>query len=84
MGISCLTSNMFWTFTFLGITCAPPTELPNHVVPLEFKENKFAIGDKIIYSCEPGFREYGDMSSRCLANSSWSVPTGGCKSKFLK
>lgn len=68
--------------TFLAVTCAPPKEFPPHVVPFEFKEDKFAIGDKIVYSCNPGFREFGDMSAHCLANSSWSQPTGGCKSKF--
>ncbi|GFR11206.1 sushi, von Willebrand factor type A, EGF and pentraxin domain-containing protein 1 [Trichonephila clavata] len=62
-----------------GVTCAPLKKFPPHIIPLTFKEDKFAIGDKLFYTCEPGFRAFGDLTSHCLANSSWSIPTGGCK-----
>ncbi|KFM77244.1 Sushi, von Willebrand factor type A, EGF and pentraxin domain-containing protein 1, partial [Stegodyphus mimosarum] len=62
-----------------GITCPPLKQFPPHVVPLSLKEDKFTIGDKLSFVCEPGYRAFGDLTSRCLANSSWSAPTGGCK-----
>nr|XP_042895666.1 sushi, von Willebrand factor type A, EGF and pentraxin domain-containing protein 1 isoform X2 [Parasteatoda tepidariorum] len=62
-----------------AVTCGPVKEFPPNVIPITFTESKFAIGDKLVYTCEPGFRGFGDLTSHCLANSSWSVPKGGCK-----
>ncbi|XP_063230514.1 sushi, von Willebrand factor type A, EGF and pentraxin domain-containing protein 1-like [Bacillus rossius redtenbacheri] len=69
-------------WTGVNTTCSPvpcPAPVtPAHALPAAAGDTGFVYGNMVGHECAPGYKPYGDMTSRCQASGKWSRVRGRC------
>ncbi|XP_033211055.1 sushi, von Willebrand factor type A, EGF and pentraxin domain-containing protein 1-like isoform X2 [Belonocnema kinseyi] len=62
-----------------SIVCGKPILPPHTEIKYEnYTPDEYVFGNMVTYQCVPGYRTFGQVSVRCLANGKWSKMHGKC------